>query len=294
MTSNHVLGIKAVLGDGEVVTLGGDSLESVGPDLVGLFVGTEGLFGIALEITLRLLPRPEKYETVLAAYSSLEAAGEAVTRIVAAGMLPGAMEIMDRLAIEAAEAAAHADYPAGAEALLIVELDAVVTNAAGCGSGMHEYPHLFSGQTEETDARVFARQVKDVTVFLDELGLVTFPALPQPVRLAYHDACHLAHAQGVTAAPRRLLSAIPNVSLVEIPESELCCGSAGTYNLEQPEIAATLAERKARNILSTGCEAVATGNIGCLVQVTNALMQTGKTLPVMHTMMVLDQAYRAQ
>ena len=123
MTSNHVLGVKAVLADGEVIQLGGDSLETVGPDLLGLFVGSEGLFGIGLEITLRLLPRPERYETVLAAYDSLEAAGEAVGRVVASGLLPGAMEIMDRLAIQAAEAAVHANYPAGAEALLIVELD---------------------------------------------------------------------------------------------------------------------------------------------------------------------------
>jgi glycolate oxidase len=123
MTSNHVLGLKVVLADGEIIDLGGESLENVGPDLAGLFVGSEGLFGVALEITLRLLPRPEKFETVLGAYHSLEAAGEAVAQVVASGLLPGAMEIMDRLAIQAAEAAVHANYPAGAEALLIVELD---------------------------------------------------------------------------------------------------------------------------------------------------------------------------
>ena len=123
MTSNHVLGIKAVLPDGEVVTLGGESQEHVGPDWVGLYVGAEGLFGVALEITLRLLPRPEKFQTGLAAYHSLEAAGEAVARVVASGLLPGALEIMDRLAIQAAEAAVRPNYPPGAEAVLIVELD---------------------------------------------------------------------------------------------------------------------------------------------------------------------------
>ena len=123
MTANHVLGIKAVLPDGEVVQLGGNSLESVGPDLTGFFVGSEGLFGIALEITLRLLPKPERYRTVLAAYSSLAAAGNAVAQVVASGLLPGAMEIMDALAIEAAEAAVHAGYPRDAAALLIVELE---------------------------------------------------------------------------------------------------------------------------------------------------------------------------
>jgi glycolate oxidase len=123
VTSNHVLGIKAVLPDGEVVQLGGESVEGIGPDLVGLFVGSEGLFGIALEITLRLLPKPERFRTVLAAYRSLEAAGQAVSMVVAAGLLPGALEIMDSLAIQAAEAAVQAGYPEGCAGLLIVELD---------------------------------------------------------------------------------------------------------------------------------------------------------------------------
>ena len=123
MTANHVLGIKAVLPDGAVVQLGSESLESVGPDLAGFFVGSEGLFGIALEITVRLLPRPELYRTVLAAYDSLAAAGDAVAQVVASGLLPGAMEIMDNLAIQAAEAAVHAGYPRDAAALLIVELE---------------------------------------------------------------------------------------------------------------------------------------------------------------------------
>ena len=126
MTSNHVLAIKAVLPDGEVLQLGSESLEGVGPDLVGLFVGSEGLFGIALEITLRLLPKPERYRTVLAAYDSLAKAGEAVTQVVASGLLPGAMEIMDSLAIEAAEASVNAGYPREAAALLIVELEGEV------------------------------------------------------------------------------------------------------------------------------------------------------------------------
>lgn len=123
MTSNHVLAIKAVLPDGEVIQIGNESLENVGPDLVGLYVGSEGLFGIALEITLRLLPKPERFRTVLAAYRSLEAAGDGVAAVVASGLLPGALEIMDHLIIEAAEAAVHAGYPQDAAALLIVELD---------------------------------------------------------------------------------------------------------------------------------------------------------------------------
>ncbi|AWR87586.1 FAD-linked oxidase C-terminal domain-containing protein [Meiothermus taiwanensis] len=123
MTSNHVLGAKVVLPDGETVVLGSESLENTGPDWLGLFVGSEGLLGIATEITLRLLPKPETYHTVLAAYDALEKAGEAVAAVVASGLLPGAMEIMDSLAIEAAEAAVRAGYPREARALLIVELE---------------------------------------------------------------------------------------------------------------------------------------------------------------------------
>jgi glycolate dehydrogenase FAD-linked subunit len=122
-TSNHVLAIKAVMPDGELVYLGDQSVESTGPDLVGLFVGSEGQFGIALEVTLRLLKKPEVFRTVLAAYSSLKSAGDAVARVVASGLLPGALEIMDRLAIQAAEASVQANYPAEAKAILIVELE---------------------------------------------------------------------------------------------------------------------------------------------------------------------------
>ena len=123
MTANHVIGIKAVTASGEVVTLGGRSVESIGPDLVGLFCGSEGLFGIALEITLRLLPKPECFHTVLVGYDSLQAAGDAVSAVIDSGLLPGALEIMDALAIKAAEAAVACGYPPGAEAVLIVELE---------------------------------------------------------------------------------------------------------------------------------------------------------------------------
>jgi glycolate oxidase iron-sulfur subunit len=108
--------------------------------------------------------------------------------------------------------------------------------------------------------------------------------------VAYHDACHLAHAQGIWGAPRRLLGAIPNLTLAEIPEGEICCGSAGTYNIEHPDIADQLGLRKARNILGTGADAVATGNIGCLVQIRAHLKHAGRALPVYHTMEILAQA----
>ncbi len=160
MTANHVLGLTAVLPTGEVVTLGSASTEGLGPDLTGLFVGSEGLFGIALSVTLRLLPRPERYRTLLAAYDSLTAAGEAVSTVVASGLLPGALEIMDALAIEAAEAAVHAGYPRAA-ALLIVELegeaDAVEAEFVTLLDLMRESgaTELRVAQSEEERARIW-------------------------------------------------------------------------------------------------------------------------------------------
>ncbi|MCS7058642.1 MAG: glycolate oxidase subunit GlcF [Meiothermus sp.] len=174
------------------------------------------------------------------------------------------------------------------------DYDAILTNAAGCGSGLKEYPLLFRGEAEEEEARALAQRVKDIAVFLVELGLREVPPLKEPLRVAYHDACHLAHAQGVRAEPRALLRSIPGVELVEIPEGELCCGSAGTYNLEQPQIAATLGERKARNILATGAQVVVTGNIGCHTQIQNHLRKLGQNLPVLHTVELLDKAYAGQ
>jgi glycolate oxidase iron-sulfur subunit len=171
------------------------------------------------------------------------------------------------------------------------QVDAIVTNAAGCGSGMHEYPLLFAGHREEKQARALAARVKDVSVFLDELGLREMPVLEAPLKLAYHDACHLAHAQGVRSSPRKLLSSIDGLELLEVRDSEICCGSAGTYNIEQPDIARELGERKAQAVIDTGAQAVASGNIGCLTQLTNHLEKLGHALPVLHTMEILDLGY---
>jgi glycolate oxidase iron-sulfur subunit len=184
------------------------------------------------------------------------------------------------------------------------DVDAIISNAAGCGSGLREYPMLLAGEIEESDARAFAPLVKDVSVFLAELGLKPIQREPKPLRIAYHDACHLAHAQGVRAEPRALLRAIPGVELLEIPEGELCCGSAGTYNLEQPEMAGLLGERKARNILGTKPDLIASGNIGCHTQIIKHVgrlesdlsktdeLNTGEVTPTYHTLEVLDLAYR--
>ncbi len=174
------------------------------------------------------------------------------------------------------------------------DVDAVVTNAAGCGSGMHEYPALFKGLADEAKATALAEKTLDISIFLHRLGPIAAPPLARPLSVAYHDACHLANAQGVRSEPRQLLAAIPNLTLLEIPEGELCCGSAGTYNLEQPDIAGQLGERKARNILATGAEAIITGNIGCMTQIAAHLARLGRPLPMWHTVQVLDQAYAGE
>ena len=170
-------------------------------------------------------------------------------------------------------------------------VDAVVTNAAGCGSGMHEYPLLFAGEPDEEIAQRFAEKVQDISVFLDTLGLDAAPALSDPMIIAYHDACHLAHAQGIRDAPRRLLSAISNVTIVPIAEGEICCGSAGTYNIEQPQIAAQLGQQKAQAIRNTQAQAVVSGNIGCMTQIDSHLRRLGTALPIYHIVEVLAMAY---
>jgi glycolate oxidase iron-sulfur subunit len=171
------------------------------------------------------------------------------------------------------------------------DVDAIITNAAGCGSGMKEYPLIFSGFPEEELAREFAGRVEDVTAFLDRLGLLPPPPAGRTLKLAYHDACHLANAQGIRSAPRGLLRSIPNVELIEIPEGEFCCGSAGTYNIEQSEIAETLGKRKVNSIVESGAEAVAAGNVGCLVQIRKALAGRNRQVTVEHTIQFLDRAY---
>ncbi|MBS1891455.1 MAG: glycolate oxidase subunit GlcF [Actinobacteria bacterium] len=172
------------------------------------------------------------------------------------------------------------------------DVDAVITTAAGCGSGMREYGALFLGEPEEEAAERLAGRTRDVAEFLAELGLAAAPpALASPRRIAYHDACHLAHAQKVTAAPRRLLAEIEGVELLQPEEAELCCGSAGIYNVERPEVATELGERKARNLLATGAEMIASGNIGCLTQLQNHLGALGRPIPALHTVQILDRAY---
>ncbi len=169
------------------------------------------------------------------------------------------------------------------------DVDAVLTNAAGCGSAMHEYHLILRGTDDEASAETFRKRVMDVSVFLARLGLREIPR-EQRLKIAYHDACHLANAQNVRREPRALLRAIPGIELVDLPDGHLCCGSAGTYNIDQPEIAASLGEQKARAVIATGASIVASGNIGCLTQLRAHLAKLGSPIRVRHTMQVLRDA----
>lgn len=158
------------------------------------------------------------------------------------------------------------------------DVDAIISTAAGCGSAMKEMP--------------YPAPVRDISEFLDALGLSGAPAFAQPVAIAYQDACHLGHAQGVRAAPRRLLGSITRATVVDL-RSDTCCGSAGIYSLEHPDIASTIGAQKAAQVRESGATLVATGNIGCLTQL-QAHLGAAPAPAVLHTIEVLDRAYRGE
>lgn len=171
-------------------------------------------------------------------------------------------------------------------------VETVVVNSAGCGSAMKKYHHLLRDEPEyETRAARFASGTRDFAEFLDEVG----PRATRhrvPMTIAYHDACHLAHAQGVRSAPRRLLQAIPDLLVREITEGDMCCGSAGVYNLTQPVAARALGDRKAGNVVATGAEILVTANPGCMMQIRAAMERRGAPLAVAHIAEVLDASLR--
>lgn len=172
------------------------------------------------------------------------------------------------------------------------EIDAIVVNHAGCGAMLKEYG-LHWQDTKQQARRRFAAKVQDVNEFLDKLGL-TPPSGRIEAVAVYHDACHLAHAQKVVEAPRRLLRKIPGLVLKQLPESEICCGSAGVYNLNHPDLAGRLGDRKLQNILSTGAQIVLASNAGCLLQIQREVRQHQAPLRVMHPMTLLDLSYREE
>ena len=171
-------------------------------------------------------------------------------------------------------------------------VDYVVINSAGCGSTLKEYPHLLRDDPEYAErARRFSERVRDISEVLTELGPVA-RRHPLPVEIAYHDACHLSHGQGIRSQPRELLRAIPELRLREINRGELCCGSAGVYNLLQPQAAGELGDRKAENILDTGAALLVTANPGCSMQIRTALQRRDEQLAMAHTVQVLDASIR--
>ncbi|MBI4515194.1 MAG: glycolate oxidase subunit GlcF [Deltaproteobacteria bacterium] len=172
------------------------------------------------------------------------------------------------------------------------DLDAIIANAAGCGALLREYGELLADDPAYAErAREFSAKVRDISEWLVALGADAPPAVT-PLRVAYHDACHLAHGQQVCEQPRALLRLIPGVDLVELPEADLCCGSAGSYNLLEPAMAARLQARKVRNIESTHAQCVAAANPGCMIQIQAGLRRRKLNIPVVHPVDLLDRAYR--
>jgi glycolate oxidase iron-sulfur subunit len=206
---------------------------------------------------------------------------------VLAPSLPGCCGALEFHAGEERRAVARAEQTIAAFDALGV--DHVVTTAAGCGSAMKEYGELLG----TPPARAFSERVRDVTELLGSVDPVA-PRGPVALRVAYHDACHLGHAQGVREQPRRLLAEIPGLELLEVEvERELCCGSAGIYNLVQPEAGAELGARKALHLLDTGAQAIAAANPGCAAQLDFHLRQLGHPLPIHHPVELVWRSIRA-
>ena len=170
------------------------------------------------------------------------------------------------------------------------DVDAVIVNVAGCGAMLKDYGHHWHDERQSARAN-FAAKVKDISEFLDELGIVP-PQGEIRATATYHDACHLGHAQKIREAPRKLLAQIPGLVLKDLPETEVCCGAAGTYNLTEPEMAGRLSRRKLDNIRRTAAQIVITANAGCLLQIGRESRQQHHRVWVAHPMDLLDLSYR--
>jgi glycolate oxidase iron-sulfur subunit len=180
------------------------------------------------------------------------------------------------------------------EALEPLAVDAFIVNAAGCGANLKEYGWLLKDDPEWADrGERFSARVKDASEYLAAVGLVDPPG-PVRASAAYDDPCHLIHGQKISAQPRALLAAIPELRLVPLAEADWCCGSAGTYNVTQPELAARLGHRKAQHIVRSGAEMIITANPGCQMQIEAALRREGARVPVVHLMDLLDRAYASR
>lgn len=169
------------------------------------------------------------------------------------------------------------------------DYDAIIVNAAGCGAMLKDYAHLLPAGDHDA-AKRFVDKVRDISEFLVELGPIK-PAHAVAERVVYHDPCHLCHAQGVRSQPRQLLGMIPGLQLVPLEESEICCGAAGTYNLTEPEMSERLGRRKMRNLSASGAAIVATGNVGCILQIARQIKEADSPMRVVHPIDLLDRAY---
>jgi glycolate oxidase iron-sulfur subunit len=201
----------------------------------------------------------------------------------------GALMLHAGLEADAADMARHFIDAFETEA---ADIDTIVINSAGCGSTLKDYGHLLRDDPAYADrARALADKCKDISELLGELE-PRAPRHPVPLRVAYHDACHLQHAQGVSAEPRRVLATIPDLEVCEIPEAGICCGSAGIYNLVEPDTADDLGDRKARHILTTRAEAVVSNNPGCLLQIASRLEHAGQPTRTFHMVELVDASIR--
>jgi|SRR5579864_8126321 len=223
----------------------------------------------------------------------------ATARVLAAEgcevVAPAAQTCCGALLVHAGEEAAAIDL--AKKTIDVFEqagVETIVTNAAGCGSNVKEYGHLLRDDSDYAErAKAFSAKCKDISEVLVELE----PRSQRhslKLRVAFHDSCHLQHAQGIRTQPRALLSSIPGLELAEIPESAICCGSAGIYNLVQPDAATALGDRKADLISQLGADVVATGNPGCVLQLQSALARQHQKTPVVHTIQILDASFRGQ
>ena len=179
------------------------------------------------------------------------------------------------------------------DAFPLEHLDAIIVNSAGCGSFMKRYGDLLP---DDPRARLWDEKVYDIHEWLVKIGLI-LPRRDAPrstVRATYHEACHLVHGQKISQQPRELLRAIPGVELVELPEATWCCGSAGIYNITQPEMSMALLERKMKHIAATGAQVVATGNPGCIGQIRYGARKFGVSVEVVHPITLLARAYRGE
>ena len=183
------------------------------------------------------------------------------------------------------------------DAFAELKLDAVLINASGCGHTLKEYGHILKDDPNYAErAKLFSQKVKDVQEFLDHVGLTAklSPLQDQPLAIAYQDACHMLHGQKISLEPRRLLRQIPNAQLRESVDASLCCGSAGIYNILQPEVGNELGEMKVTNLTDTGAQLIASANVGCITQIRKHLKLQNKNVLLMHPMELLDYSIQGK